>query len=244
MTSAPSSAAASDLAAPQVLWLDNHVLVLAKPAGMPSQGDASGDLSLLDWGKAMLKERFDKPGNVFLGLVQRLDRPTSGAMVFGRTSKAASRLSEAVRERRIDKTYLALCAQAPGAAPGLLQDWMLPGGEGTSTRVVRRDTPGAKDATLRWRPLAEGPEGLLVEVALLTGRKHQIRAQFAHRGAPLAGDARYGARQPFALGAIGLHAARLAFPHPVGGARVEVVAPLPPSFPAWARAASTEGLGT
>ena len=238
MSEGRSDAWAKGHGEPSVLLLDNHVLVLAKPAGMPSQGDASGDLSLLDWGKAMLKERFDKPGNVFLGLVQRLDRPTSGLMVFGRTSKAASRLSAAVRDRRIEKTYLALCAAAPSEAPGILQDWLLPGGEGSQTRVVHAETVGAKEAALRWRPLAEGPEGLLVEIALLTGRKHQIRAQFAHRGAPLAGDVRYGARQPFAPGTIALHAARLAFPHPVGGARVEVVAPLPPTFPAWARAAA------
>lgn len=224
---------------PSILLLDNHVLVLAKPAGMPSQGDASGDLSLLDWGKAMLKQRFDKPGNVFLGLVQRLDRPTSGAMVFGRTSKAASRLSAAVRDRRIEKVYLALCAGPPAASPGMMQDWLLPGGEGSQTRVVHADTLGAKEAALRWRPLAEGPEGLLVEIALLTGRKHQIRAQFAHRGAALAGDGRYGACQPFAPGAIGLHASRLVFPHPVGGVAVEISAPLPPTFPAWARAAAS-----
>lgn len=207
---------------PIVLYVDNHLLVLDKPAGMLSQGDATGDLSLLDWGKAYLKAEFDKPGNVFLGLVHRLDRPTSGVMVFARTSKAASRLSAAVRERRLQKTYLALCCREPSAAQGLLEDWLLPGRDGGSSRIVAEGTAGAQHAALRWQLLGSDAAGALCEIALLTGRKHQIRAQFAHRGAPLRGDSRYGADRPYRPGAIALHASRLAFPHPIGGGIIEV----------------------
>lgn len=207
---------------PIVLLCDNHLLVLDKPAGMLSQGDATGDLSLLDWGKAWLKTEFDKPGNVFLGLVHRLDRPTSGVMVFARTSKAASRLSAAIRERRLQKRYLALCCARPDADEGLLEDWLLPGRDGDASRIVARGTPGAQQAALRWRVRETLPAGVLCEVELLTGRKHQIRAQFAHRGAALCGDRRYGASRPFRPGAIGLNAERLVFPHPIGGDPVEV----------------------
>jgi 23S rRNA pseudouridine1911/1915/1917 synthase len=213
---------------PTPLLLDNHLLVLDKPAGMPSQADASGDLSAQDWAKAWLAERFDKPGRVFCALVHRLDRPTSGVLLLARTSKAASRLSAAVRERRVQKTYLALCCARPRAEPGLLEDWLLPGGAGINTVRCAAEVPGAQRAALRWRLLAEGPAGVLCEIELLTGRKHQIRAQLAARGAPLRGDHRYGATRPLALGAIALHAARLRLPHPVGGAELVVEAPPPP----------------
>jgi 23S rRNA pseudouridine1911/1915/1917 synthase len=230
--SQPSATAAQT---PRILLLDSHLLVIDKPAGMLSQSDITGDLCALNWGKAMLKERFDKPGNVFLGLVQRLDRPTSGAMVFARTSKAAARLSAAIRERRVEKVYLALCSARPAVDEGLLEDWLLPGRDGADTRRCAANTPGAQQAALRWRVVAQGDEGVLCEVALLTGRKHQIRAQFAAQGAAIVGDGRYGGRGPFPAGAIALHAHRLAFPHPIGGERVEVEVPLPSTFPLWAR---------
>ncbi|WP_420457325.1 RluA family pseudouridine synthase [Rubrivirga sp.] len=214
------------------LHLDNHLLVVDKPPGLLSQADATGDPDLVTLAKAYLKERFDKPGNVFVGLVHRLDRPTSGVVALARTSKAASRLSDQFRRRVPDKTYLAVVEGALGdggawaeAVDGIDR------GEGGSVRVVPVDRPGSQRAALRWRTLASDDRRSLVEVELATGRKHQIRAQLAARGAPVLGDFRYGNPIPFADGhGIALHAVRLTVEHPTRREPLTVVAP-PPS--AW-----------
>ena len=195
------------------LHLDNHLLVVDKPAGMLSQADRTGDPDLVTWAKTYLKERFDKPGNVFIGLVHRLDRPASGVVVLARTSKAAGRLSDQFRRRSTEKRYLAVVQGVLGergeAVDGILR------GDGGSVRVVAADHPDAQRAALRWRTLAADARQSLVEVELLTGRKHQIRAQLAARGAPVLGDFRYGDATPFADGrGIALHAVRLTIEHP------------------------------
>ena len=217
------------------LFLDNHLLVADKPAGMLSQGDRTGDLDLVSWAKAYLKERFDKPGNVFVGLVHRLDRPTSGVVVLARTSKAAGRLADQFRRRTPDKHYLAILDgvldERGEAVDGVVKR------DGGGVRVVAPDHPDAQRAALRWRTLAvDGPPGggrqSLVEVELLTGRKHQIRVQLAARGAPVAGDFRYGHETPWAGGrGIALHAWRLTVEHPTLREPVTFSAP-PPA--AWA----------
>ena len=198
---------------PDVLYLDNHLLVVDKPAGMLSQGDRTGDEDLVTWAKAFLKERFDKPGNVFVGLVHRLDRPVSGVLALARTSKAAGRLSDQFRRRQPDKRYLA-AVEGPLQGDGLAIDWLVKGEAGTVRRVAKT-AEGAKEARLRWRALASDGRHTLVGVELLTGRSHQIRVQLAGLGAPIVGDLRYGASGPLGDGrGIALHAASLTVEHP------------------------------
>lgn len=214
-----------------VLYEDNHLYAVAKPAGLLVQADRTGDPDALTLGKADIKARYGKPGEVFLGLVHRLDRPVSGVLLFARTSKAASRLSEAFRTRRVAKRYLAV-VEAPLAAPAWTPSdvGLLHGPTGTA-RVVAATAEGAQRASLAWRTLAAEGRRALLEVDLQTGRKHQIRAQLAALGAPVAGDLRYGARAPFADGrAIALHAACLVVPHPTRGEAVQVIAPVPSAW--------------
>ncbi|PKN55375.1 MAG: RNA pseudouridine synthase [Deltaproteobacteria bacterium HGW-Deltaproteobacteria-14] len=202
-----------------VLFVDNHLLVVDKPAGLLTQSAEPGDDNLLDRGRAWVKGEFDKPGQVFLGLVHRLDRNVSGVVLFARTSKAASRLSDAFRTRAIDKTYLAVVA---GVAPrfGALEHPLLEQDRGV---VV---DPRGKVARLTFRRLAATGGASLLEITLLTGRKHQIRAQLAVAGHPLVGDPRYGGRSPL-IARPALHASRLAFEHPVRREPLTFAAPLP-----------------
>jgi len=221
------------------LYLDNHLLVVDKPPGLLSQADATGDPDLVTLGKAYLKERFQKPGNVFTGLVHRLDRPTSGVVALARTSKAAGRLSDQFRRRTTEKTYLAV-------VEGRLGDhgeWVeredgIDKGEGGSVRVVAAGTPGSQRAALRWRTLDSDGACSLVEVDLLTGRKHQIRAQLAALGHPVVGDFRYGRPTRFADGhGIALHALRLALDHPTRAERMVFVSPPPAAWSGFFEAA-------
>ena len=211
----------------EVLHLDNHLLVVVKPPGLLAQADRTGDPDVVSLAKAYLKERFDRPGDVFVGLVQRLDRPASGVMVLARTSKAATRLTEAFTAREIEKRYLAVVEGRIDGA-GARTDWLVKKNE--RIRVVAEGTPGAKEARMRWRALAHDGARTLVGVELLTGRPHQARLQLAALGVPVLGDFKHGARTPFADGrAVALHAWRLAFDHPVR--RVPVAFEAPPPLP-------------
>lgn len=197
-----------------VLFEDNHLLVAVKPANMLSQADDTGDMDLLTWLKEDLKRRHAKPGNVFLGLVHRLDRPVGGVMVFAKTSKAASRLSDQVRTRLMRKTYRAVVRGNPGEG-GELRHFLLKDGRTNTVRVAEPGTPGAKEAVLRYRTVAGGRTCSLVEIDLLTGRPHQIRVQLAAAGAPLYGDQKYGPAADGRPGeAIALWAVALRFEHP------------------------------
>jgi len=210
---------------------DNHVLALAKPAGMPSVPDASGDESLLDWAKAWIKREHDKPGAVFLGVVHRLDRPVSGLVLFARTSKAAERLSAQFRERAIEKHYLGVVERRPDADAGCVEEWLQ---KDEARNVVRAFASRRADALLartHWRWLA-GVGPALVELRPETGRPHQLRSACRSLGAPLLGDLKYGAREPLPDASIALHAARLVFEHPVRREPVALEA-APPARPWW-----------
>ena len=201
------------MAIENVVYLDNHLLVLAKPAGMLAQADETGDEDLLSLGKAFIKQRFNKPGEAFLGLVHRLDRPASGLMVFARTSKAAKRLTNQFRNHTVGKRYLALVEGHP-PENDCWEDYLLK--KDRVSQVVSEHHPKGKLARLRYRRLAGGGTSSLVTIALETGRAHQIRLQFASRGFPLIGDFRYGASQAFDGRNLALHAYHLDLKHPIG----------------------------
>ncbi|MBU2510932.1 RluA family pseudouridine synthase [bacterium] len=192
-----------------IIYQDNHLLVVNKPAGVLIQGDKSGDKSLYHHVQHYLKTTLNKPGNVYLGLVHRLDRPVSGVVVFAKTSKAASRLSEQFRKKTIKKSYIAL---VKGKIPtsGTLVDQIER--MGVTSRIVTDGT--GKDAKLSYRRLLYQKEISLVEIQLETGRHHQIRIQFSNLGFPILGDFRYGSKEKFPLKAIALHAHSLQITHP------------------------------
>jgi 23S rRNA pseudouridine1911/1915/1917 synthase len=199
-----------------ILYLDNHLLVIRKPAGILIQGDDSGDVTILQLCKDYLKEEFGKPGNVFLGLVHRLDRPVSGVVVFARTSKAASRLTDQFRNRETVKVYRALI-QGKVEASGVFEDYI------SRHRVTSHlSTPEkGKYAKLSFARLKFENDLSFVEVRLETGRHHQIRVQFGRRGFPILGDFRYGSKKQFDNKTIALHAQKLSFFHPITKEQME-----------------------
>ena len=192
-----------------ILYEDNHLLVVHKPAGQLVQGDQTGRISLLEEAKTWIKRTHRKPGNVFLGLVHRLDRTTSGVLVLARTSKAAARLSEEFRQHRPEKIYWAL-VEGETANHDTWVDRL----ERKPYSTVVVNAPAGKEARLNFRRLNYMQGVSLVEIHLETGRYHQIRAQFGHRGMPIIGDRRYGSKKPFAFDSIALHAHSLKFRHP------------------------------
>lgn len=212
-----------------VLHLDNHLLVVNKPAGMLAQADITGDDDVVSLGKAFLKERFDKPGNVFLGLVHRLDRPTSGVMVLARTSKSAARLSDQFRRRMPGKHYIALVEGTLREGEGRFEDHLVK--QDRHVHVGDASAEGARFAALTYRVIGggewKGTRISLVDVRLETGRAHQIRVQFASRGMPLVGDIRYGASTEFDGRNLALHAASLTIEHPTLREEMTWTAPLP-----------------
>jgi len=216
-----------NLTEPPVLYEDNHLLIVNKRAGEIVQGDRSGDEPLIDRLKRYLKERDRKPGNVYLGLVHRLDRPVSGAVIFAKTSKALGRLNRMLKEHKIRKTYWAVVEGTPDPPEGTLRHYLRKNPKNNKTTVFVRETPGAKHAVLHYRTLKRGDRYSLVEIDLETGRHHQIRAQLAKAGHPVKGDLKYGAKRSLPGGGIMLHAKKLQFTHPVKKEPVEVLAPLP-----------------
>ena len=190
--------------------MDNHLLVVNKPAGMLVQGDKTGDLSLLEAARDYLKKEFNKPGNVYLGLVHRLDRPVSGVVVLARTSKAAGRLSRQIREKTVKKTYWALVEGNPPHRQKLVNDIER---AGATSRIVK--TGLGKSAVLEYQRLGIAQDQSLLEIDLSTGRHHQIRLQLSNIGYPIIGDFRYGSKRKFPNRSIGLHARAISLKHPV-----------------------------
>ena len=209
-----------------ILYEDNHLLVINKPAGLATQGVVEGAASVVTAAKAYLKAKYKKPGNVYLGVVSRLDASVSGVLVLARTSKAAARLSEQFRERKVQKVYWAVVEQPLNPAEGELIDWVKKDERNQRMAVVPRHTLGAQRARLSYRTLAKRQDGCLVKVTLDTGRKHQIRLQLAAAGCPILGDRKYGSRRKLS-GGIALHARRLEFEHPVSKEPLRFEAPPP-----------------
>jgi 23S rRNA pseudouridine1911/1915/1917 synthase len=212
-----------------VFHADNHLLVLYKPAGLLAQGDESGDVCLLDLAKQWVKDRYRKPGQVFLGLVHRLDRPVAGVMLFARTSKAAARLSDQIRNRRMRKVYLAVVEGRPPSGEGRLVHCLER--RERSVRIVPHPTPLGREARLAYRVRETAGGRSLVEIELETGRKHQIRLQLAHCGCPIVGDVRYGASEPLPCRQIALLAREICVEHPTRQETLTFTAPAPAGWP-------------
>lgn len=216
----------------QVLHEDNHLLAVAKPAGLLVQGDRSGDLCLVEAAKDYLRRKYDKPGNVYLGLVHRLDRNVSGVVLLARTSKAASRLSEQFRQKSVRKIYLAVTEGVPQKERGALTAWLAKDGDARGvTRASLSPFAEGRECQLRYEVLETSGNGSLVRVEPVTGRRHQIRAQLALIGCPLRGDVKYGAVRGLPDHRLGLHAWQLDIKHPVGGAAMTFATEPPADWP-------------
>lgn len=209
-----------------VLYEDNHLLALYKPAGLLVQGDKTGEPSLLDLGKLWLKDRYQKPGEVFLALVHRLDRPVAGVLLFCRTSKAAGRVSEQFRRGEVEKGYLAVVEGKLKEHSGRLIH-LIERRHDRSSRIVMDPTSGSQEARLSYRLLETAAPRSLVEINLETGRHHQIRLQMAHIGHPIVGDLRYGASAPLPRKQIALFACKLTVNHPTRNEQLLLQCPLP-----------------
>ncbi len=220
-----------DLHELEILYEDNHLLAVYKPARVLVQGDETGDPTLIDAVKAWLKHKYAKPGNVYLGLVHRLDRPVAGVLLFAKTSKAASRLAAQFREGRVEKVYRAVVEGRPDPAARRLSGFIVKDPEQRRSRLVDAPTAGAREVVLDYEVLASERNASLVEVVPRTGRSHQIRVQLAGIGHPIVGDVKYGARGPLAGGAIALYARELRVEHPTRGEPIEIAAGPPPIWP-------------
>ena len=211
----------------QVLYEDNHIIIVNKESGEIVQGDKTGDVPLSDIVKQYIKETHTKPGAVFLGVVHRLDRPVSGVVVFAKTSKALTRLNNMFRDGEIHKTYWALCSNRPEKIEGELDNWLVRNEKQNKSYVYDKEKPNAKRARLHYQVIGATDRYTLIEVHLMTGRHHQIRSQLAHIGCPIKGDLKYGAKRSNPDGSISLLARRVEFIHPVSKEKIIVEAPLP-----------------
>ena len=211
----------------EVIYEDNHIIVVNKAPGEIVQGDKTGDTPLSDTVKQWIKETHAKPGNVFLGVVHRLDRPVGGLVVFAKTSKALSRLNEMFRNGDVHKTYWAITRNLPPKESDLLTHYITTVERNNKSYASVTPKNGAKESKLRYRLLSKGERFNLVEVELLTGRKHQIRVQMSSIGCPIRGDLKYGDKRSNPDGSISLIARRIKFIHPVSGKEIDLTAPVP-----------------
>lgn len=210
-----------------VVYEDNHIIIVNKQSGEIVQGDKTGDTPLSDIVKQYIKEKYNKPGNVFLGVVHRLDRPVSGLVVFAKTSKALSRLNEMFRTGDVHKTYWAIVKKNDIAPEATLTDWLTRNERQNKSYAHNREVPGAKKAVLSYKVRSMSDNYMLLEVQLMTGRHHQIRCQLAHMGCPIKGDLKYGSPRSNPDGSISLMSRRVEFVHPVSKETITVEAPVP-----------------
>lgn len=211
----------------EILHEDNHIIIINKAAGEIVQGDKTGDASLCDKMKAFLKEKYAKPGNVFVGLPHRLDRPVSGVVIFAKTSKALERLNEMFRTGSVKKIYWAITKECPAKPEAELECWILRNEKMNKSFAYPKEVKGSKKALLHYRHIAASQNYNLIEVELKTGRHHQIRCQLASIGCPIKGDLKYGAKRSNPDGSISLHARYVEFTHPVSKELIQITAPLP-----------------
>lgn len=210
-----------------VLYEDNHIIAVNKAAGEIVQGDKTGDKTLCDAMKAFLKEKYAKPGNVFVGLPHRLDRPVSGIVVLAKTSKALERLNEMFRTGAVKKIYWAITKECPAKPEAELECWIYRNEKMNKSFAYSKEVKGSKKALLHYRHIAASQNYNLIEVELKTGRHHQIRCQLASIGCPIKGDLKYGAKRSNPDGSISLHARYVEFIHPVSKELIQITAPLP-----------------
>lgn len=211
----------------EVLYEDNHLIGVNKKAGDITQGDKTGDETLPDKVKAWLKVKYDKPGNVFCGVIHRLDRPTSGIVLLAKTSKGLSRMNAMFQKKQVQKTYWAIVEDKPSTDTGSLSDYLKKNEKQNKSYVVKKDTPEAKHAELDFKLIASSDRYYLLEINPRTGRHHQIRTQLAHLGAIIKGDLKYGAKRSNGDGSISLHARKIEFTHPVSQESISITAPVP-----------------
>ncbi|MDR2936361.1 MAG: RNA pseudouridine synthase [Rikenellaceae bacterium] len=217
----------------QILYEDNHLMVVNKRAGELVQPDRQGTSALEDEVKIFLRIRDNKPGQVFLGVVHRVDRPVSGAVLFAKTSKALARLNEMMKERDFRKTYWAITEKSPEPVEGTLAHHIVRDGKTNRSRCVPKPTAESKEARLNYRLIGTSDRYSLIEIELLTGRHHQIRCQLSRMGWPIKGDLKYGASRSNTNGGIALHARSLEFVHPVRKEPIKVIAPVPREDNLW-----------
>lgn len=210
-----------------VVYEDNHLIIVYKEAGEIVQGDKSGDEPLSEMVKQWIKEKYQKPGNVFLGVVHRLDRPVAGLVIFARTSKALTRLNEMFRNGDIHKTYWAIIQQPPIESESTLTDWLVRNTQQNKSYAYNMPAPMAKKSILHYKTISSTERYTLLEVNLMTGRHHQIRCQLANIGCPIKGDLKYGAARSNPDGSICLLSHKVEFVHPVSKKKIKVVSPLP-----------------
>ena len=211
----------------QVVYEDNHVIIVAKRSGEIVQGDKTGDTPLSELVKQYIKEKYQKPGAVFIGVVHRLDRPVAGLVVFARTSKALERLNRMFAEGQVRKTYWAITKNRPPHEEDTLTHWLRRNEKQNKSYASETEKPGSKRAVLKYKVIGASTNYTLLEVQLMTGRHHQIRCQLAAIGCPIKGDLKYGAQRSNPDGSISLLARSVEFEHPVSHEIIRAVAPLP-----------------
>lgn len=211
-----------------VVYEDNHIIIVNKTASEIVQGDKTGDTPLSETVKQYLKEKYSKPGNVFIGVAHRLDRPVSGLVVFAKTSKALSRLNEMFKNSEVKKTYWAVVKNLPREEEGELVNYLVRNEKQNKSYAYDKEVPGSKKAILHYRLIGRSQNYYLLEIDLKTGRHHQIRCQLAKMGCPIKGDLKYGSLRSNPDGSICLHARYIHFVHPVSKELIEVEAPVPP----------------
>ncbi len=210
-----------------VLYEDNHIIIINKLPGEIVQGDKTGDKPLSEIVKHYLKDKYNKPGNVFCGVTHRLDRPTSGVVIFAKTSKALSRLNEMFRKDSIDKVYWAIVKNRPSKIEDKLVHYLIKDEKKNKSSAFNTEKPNTKKAVMHYKLISTSQNYSLLEVNLETGRHHQIRCQLAKIGSPIKGDLKYGAERSNPDGSISLHARSISFIHPVSKVKIEVTAPVP-----------------
>lgn len=211
----------------EIVYEDNHIIIINKSSGEIVQGDKTGDKPLSETIKEYIKVKYHRPGNVFLGVVHRLDRPVSGLVIFAKTSKALARLNDMFRAGNIHKTYWAIVKNTPESPEGLLENWIVRNEKQNKSYAYDHEVPQSKNARLSYRIVGKSDRYALLEVHLMTGRHHQIRCQLAHMGCPIKGDLKYGFPRSNPDGSISLIAKRIEFIHPVSKEKITAEAPTP-----------------